>query len=93
MPAFYLPRDRSDDAYSLQCQLEDDAYFEGLRAGQADLPCSLNPYAHVEPEHAKWHEGWRRARAQRVAADLRARARRPCVPCTCFGKGLCRDAA
>lgn len=79
----------SPEALELQ-----DALLDGMRAGERGSAAGLNPHPVGSPKHAEWLRGHRSVSARKLAADLRRRAAmRPCEPCTCGGRGLCRDAA
>ena len=107
MPSVYYDfgaaGDREDREHEDQVQREVDAFRDGKRAGLLEQRIEANKYPTFSREHEAWNTGWReglselmtgrRDKALSIAADLRARARRPCVPCTCLGKGLCRDVA
>lgn len=83
-----------DSAHDYFAQREiDDPFLAGLRAGVLGLPAGLNAYPLGTKEASDWERGRSSAEARRAAEELRQRARRSCEPCTCGGKGLCRDAA
>ena len=70
-----------------------DAFIDGRKAGCLGLPVSLNPFEHDPAAAAEWERGRRTTDALRAAEYMKNRARCVCIPCTCGGKGLCRDAA
>jgi hypothetical protein len=70
-----------------------EAFIEGRQAGLLGLGAGLNKYDPGTPLHHAWERGRSSAEAQRASEQLRQRARRSCDPCTCGGRGLCRDAA
>lgn len=77
---------------------EHDALLEGQRAGQLQVPAGANPHPMGTPESGEWERGRRSVEAQRLAGELRRRARlAPCRyamgSCDCGGRGLCLDVA
>jgi hypothetical protein len=73
---------------------EQEAFINGRGAGVLRLPAGLNPHPLGTAEYSEWERGRSSVEASRAAEELRQRARRsPCDPCSCGGRGLCRDAA
>lgn len=70
-----------------------DAFILGRQAGLLCLPAGVNPYPMGSDEAAEWNRGRLAVEALRAAEALKQRARTLCQPCTCGGRGLCRDAA
>lgn len=95
-----LPFRDEDDAYEHFRQREIDdaaemqrALFAGKDAGQANAAAGTNPHEMGTPQAAAWERGRSSIEAQRLAEELAKRPRTSCQPCTCGGRGLCRDAA
>lgn len=97
-----LPFKDEDDAYEHFRQREIDeaadvqrALFAGKEAGRDSSRAGMNPFNVVEQraEYDAWERGRSSIEAQRLAAELAKRPRVSCQPCTCGGRGLCRDAA
>ena len=89
-----------DDAFEAreQRKLDDadrqrEAFIKGRHAGMHQVPAGANEYPMGTPEAAEWQRGRSSVEALRAAETLKQRARRSCDPCTCGGRGLCRDAA
>ena len=90
----------ADDALDARVQekLDDadrklDAFIAGRQAGLLSLPAGVNPYPMGSDEAAEWNRGRSAVEALRASEALSRRARSICQPCTCGGRGLCRDAA
>lgn len=72
-----------------------DALIAGRQAGMRGTAAGANPYdIHTQPqEYSVWERGRSAVEAQKRTEDLKRRPRTSCWPCTCGGRGLCRDAA
>lgn len=69
------------------------ALFAGKEAGRANAAAGTNPHEMGTALAAAWERGRSSIEAQRLAEELAKRPRVSCQPCTCGGRGLCRDAA
>lgn len=68
------------------------AAWLGSQAGANGVAAGCNEYDIGTPEAEAWERARSTVEAMRRADELKRRAKRtPCSPCTCGGRGLCRD--
>lgn len=75
---------------------EQEAFFEGQRAGRLHLAAGLNPHPNSTAQYSEWERGRSTVEAQRAAEEMRQRARKcryTATVCDCGGRGLCLDVA
>ena len=107
MASIPMPRELQDETdLARDYRAKHEPLFDGMHAGRIGVQAGANPYTLGTPEYADWFRGWqttstqaaaaqvsRAEKARQIAADMRSRAKKLCDPCTCNGKGLCKDAA
>ena len=93
-----VPYRDQDDAHDerVQRKLDDaihEARMKGRKAGLLQVPAGANEYPAGSPEYAEWERARSAVEALRASEALARRARSICQPCTCQGRGICRDVA
>lgn len=84
-------RQRRDDEADAAALI---AFGDGQRAGLLGVAAGANPHPVGTLTYGEWERGRSNAEARKRSRELQERARvAVCVPCTCGGRGLCRDAA
>lgn len=96
MASIPFPEERDEMDAAREWAARHEALIAGRHAGRVGAQSATNPYKIGTADYEDWYRGWHSATAQRVAAELRDRARQcrySSKPCDCGGRGLCLDMA
>lgn len=76
MVKVYAPPEIDDCDAARDYYARNEALIEGQRAGRNGIASGCNPYPLGSQDYEDWYRGWHTATAQRVAAELRERAKK-----------------